>query len=189
MAWCEIQKTEEALMGCLSCGRGFHFECEKGCVNCHPDYEKVVQSLTRIGNSGNGKGAPTKNPEDVKDKFSTGRKRAAHLWPLFRNNPCDWQGKKNCGGGIPIVGCLAGKQQARHHGPVKQVLRNEPGNVHRICHVCHNRWHTINDKDYDEEKWDETEHKPEAAKELDLLANEAYWKLRPLKIIGEDDDY
>ncbi len=164
-------------MGCPACGRGFHDECEKGCTNCHPDVIKIAKSLSNIG-SGNGVGAPTKNPEDVKDKFSTGRKRAAQLYPLFKDKPCDWQGQKNCGGGSPIVGCINGMQQDRHHGPVKQVLRNEPGNVHRICKNCHARWHAINDPIYDEDEWDKTEHKPEPAEAVELLANEAYWRIK-----------
>lgn len=160
-------------MGCLACGRGFHKECDNsGCVNCHPDVVKMVKSLATVGGS---RGAPLKDPENVTDKFSTGRKRAAKLYPLWKKKPCEWQGKKNCGGGKPIVGCYKGLQQHRHHGPVKEVLRNEPGNVHRICNNCHARWHAVNDDEYNEEEWDKTEHKPEDAEEIELLANEAYW--------------
>jgi hypothetical protein len=36
-------------------------------------------------------------------------------------------------------------QQARHHGPDYNTLNNDPTNVSRICHVCHNRWHAAND--------------------------------------------
>lgn len=163
-------------MGCFACGRNFHEECPIGCVDCHPivDTDKVAKSLTTVGS---GVGRPLKEPNEVKDKFSTGRKRAAKLWPLFTDKPCDWRGKKNCGGGKhPIIGCMQGMQQARHHGPVKQVLRNEPGNVHRICHACHNRWHTLNDGDYEEEVNERLKHDPEDADEMTLLANEAYWR-------------
>ncbi len=163
-------------MGCTSCGRGFHSECDIGCNDCHGTRDRAVKSISTVGD---GRGAPLKEPEDVKDKFSTGRKRAAYLWPLFRDKPCEWQGKKNCGGGKhPIVGCIDGLQQARHHGPVKQVLRNEPGNVHRICHTCHNRWHANNDPDYDEEANELLKHSPESAEELELIANEAHWRIR-----------
>lgn len=97
----------------------------------------------------------------LKDQQSTGRKRAARMYPLDRNAPCEWRGKTNCGGGkYPVLGCIGGNQQARHHGPDKSVSNNEPGNVHRICHNCHYRWHAANDPDYD---WNETsrqEHSP-----------------------------
>lgn len=95
-----------------------------------------------------------KRDANLKDQQSTGRKRAARLYPLNRESPCEWQGKSNCGGGkSPILGCLSGLQQARHHGPDKSVSNNEEGNVHRICHACHNRWHSSNNTDYD---WNST---------------------------------
>lgn len=163
-------------MACLACGRGFHSECEIGCSDCHPDYQKATQMLSATGS---GRGAPTKNAEDIKDPYSTGRKRAAIQYPLFRTNPCEWRGFKNCGGGVfPIVGCIAGKQEARHHGPVKNPLRNEPGNVHRICHECHNRWHALNDADYIEEDNEKLPHMPERATEIELMASEAERRIK-----------
>jgi len=64
----------------------------------------------------------------------------------------------NVGGGkYPIVGCISGKQEAIHHGPEKipkvatdvdRLRLNKLGNVHRICHRCHQLWHTWNDGDY-----------------------------------------
>lgn len=84
------------------------------------------------------------------DSQSAGRKVAAKLYPLDTDKPCEWRGLANCGGGdYPILGCLEGKQQARHHGPEKNVQNNEEGNVHRICHYCHYRWHAKNDPSYD----------------------------------------
>lgn len=160
-------------MACISCGRGFHQECEIGCVDCHEDYSQIAKSF-RSGT----KGQPVKDPEDITDPYSTGRKRAAIQYPLFRTNPCEWRGKKNVGGGEPIVGCIKGLQQDRHHGPVKNPLRNEPGNVHRICKYCHNRWHAVNDPIYDEVAYNSRPHAPEPADELELLANEAQWKLK-----------
>lgn len=164
-------------MGCLSCGRGFHGECDIGCSNCHEREITVTKASIQLG-IGGGRGAPTKDPENVKDRHSTGRKRAAQLYPIFKGKPCEWQGKKNCGGGTPIIGCIAGLQTDRHHGPVKDTLRNEPGNVHRICSTCHNRWHAVNDPLYDEEIYDETVHAPEPATDLELRANDAKWKLK-----------
>lgn len=163
-------------MACPSCGRGFHDECETYCVDCHPE---TISIITKISATGGGLGAPTKDPENVTDRHSTGRKRAAQLYPLFKDKPCEWQGKKNCGGGpSPIVGCLAGKQLHRHHGPVKDTLRNEPGNVHRICHNCHARWHAVNDPIYNEEEYNKLPHSPEEATPIELAANEAYWRTK-----------
>lgn len=86
----------------------------------------------------------------LRDPQSTGRKRAATLYPLAREEACEWRDKANCGGGLfPIVGCVSGLQQARHHGPDKSVVNNEEGNVHRICHRCHARWHAANNADYE----------------------------------------
>lgn len=162
-------------MGCPACGRGFHSECEIGCVHCHEHIDKISQSISKIGNS---RGAPTKNPEDVGDRHSTGRKRAAILYPLFEDQACEWRGKKNCGGGHPITGCINGLQRHRHHGPLKDTLRNEPGNVHRICHHCHNRWHAVNDPLYNEEEYKLLPHSPEPATDIELMANEAHWRIK-----------
>lgn len=160
-------------MACLGCGRGFHDECVTNCANCHPAITESIRIFTGVG-----KGAPIKDPEKVTDRLSTGRKRAAQQYPIFKDQPCEWRGKKNCGGGQPIVGCIKGFQRHRHHGPVKDTLRNEPGNVHRICHDCHNRWHAINNPVYNEEEYNRLPHKPEDATEMELVANEAYWRIK-----------
>lgn len=76
------------------------------------------------------------------------------MYPLHREQPCEWQGLTNSGGGkYPILGCVTGLQESRHHGPDKSTSNNEEGNVHRICHRCHNRWHAANNKEYD---WNNT---------------------------------
>lgn len=122
-------------------------------------------------NNGNGAGEERtttgthrfKRDQSLKDQQSTGRKRAARAYPLDRSAPCEWQGLELVGGGItPILGCgiikdgvitaAPGLQQNRHHGPDKNTLNNEPGNVHRICARCHNEWHAKNDTDYDSYK-------------------------------------
>jgi hypothetical protein len=165
-------------MGCPSCGRGFHSECtnQQGCVDCHVHVDPIITSIRTIGAS---KGAPIKNPEDVTDPLSTGRKRAAMQYPIFKDKPCEWRGKKNCGGGlVPIVGCINGFQRHVHHGPVKNTLRNEPTNVHRICNHCHNRWHAKNDPVYNEEEYEKYPHSPEPATETELLVSEAQWRIK-----------
>lgn len=170
-------------MGCASCGVGFHEECEVGCEACHTREESRVRELLSPNvsqdlNTGK-EGHPIKIPANVKDRQSTGRKRAAMLYPIMEHRPCEWRGMKNCGGGIPIVGCIDGMQKDCHHGPIKDTLENSPGNVHRICKLCHNRWHTVNDKSYNEEEWAKTKHDPEPADELELLANQMYWSVDP----------
>lgn len=160
-------------MGCPSCGRGFHSECSRCKKNkCHPVAKppKGTEVLRGVGR-------PLKEPHEQKDPLSTGRKRAAHLWPLFEGEPCEWKGKRNCGGGkFPIVGCRSGTQEHRHHGPVKDTRHNEPGNVHRVCRPCHRRWHASNDKEYNAKLYADLPHSPQEATETDLEINEAYWK-------------
>ncbi len=109
-----------------------------------------------------------KSDDDVRDPKSTGRKRAAVLFPLVPESDCEWKGLANCGGGkYPIVGCLEGKQEHRHHGPDKNTLNNSAGNVHRICDNCHNIWHSQNDPDYDPEN--PGKHEPRPADHLEII--------------------
>lgn len=119
-----------------------------------------------------------KDDSALKDQQSTGRKRAAKMYPLDLLAECEWKMKKNCGGGEhPITGCTDGKQEARHHGPEKNTLNNDKGNVHRICHTCHNRWHTLNDEDY---VWSAVQkpHQPQEATILDMYESETFWQGR-----------
>lgn len=167
-------------MACIECGRGFHEECRTNCENCHSISDEEMDRLTNsIRVVGYGVGAPIKPNELVRDVKSTGRKRAAVHFPINRGDPCEWQGLKNCGGGLnPIVGCIDGKQADRHHGPDKDTLENRVGNVHRICKKCHNRWHALNDPTYDSEIYKTLLHNPEPADIIELSANEAYWRTK-----------
>lgn len=157
-------------MACLACGQQFHDECSSQPCCCGSSEVEVEEVSSRRSNRG-------KRDEHLKDQQSTGRKRAAIKFPLDRDEKCEWQGFKNVGGNKGIVGCLAGKQQARHHGPDKNTLNNNEGNVHRICHNCHNRWHTINDEGYD---WGELHpaHSPVGATLEELLESEVQWQLK-----------
>lgn len=171
-------------MGCPSCGRGWHEECIN-CELCHGEADQL--KLTLISES-RGLGAPIKNPEDVRDPKSTGRKRAAVHYPLFRDQPCEWRGLKNVGGGLkPSVGCMQGLQQHRHHGPNKNTLSNEPGNIHRICNNCHSAWHALNNPIYDEEQYKRLPHSPQEATTEELLAEEAARSLRKSGIVIDWD--
>lgn len=162
-------------MNCTQCIIGFHSSCQGGsCVCSHTpgvrtssptvtendedEFRELPRNKTRSARSGreSGRNSNSSGRRDavLKDQQSTGRKRAAKQFPLHRESPCEWQGYSNCGGGLkPILGCILGTQEARHHGPDKSVSNNEEGNVHRICHACHNRWHAANNADYD---WNST---------------------------------
>ncbi len=147
---------------CLSCVRGFTDECRGGgCDGTTPEVSDDISiDVVEDGEDGvpvvTKRYRRTKPDAALKDQQSTGRKRAARLYPLPPKDspqPCEWRGKSGMGGGDnPIQGCTDGIQLNRHHGPDKNTTNNEPGNVHRICAHCHNRWHAANDKDYDPNK-------------------------------------
>lgn len=96
------------------------------------------------------RGRPQLDAAQMKDPLSTGRKRAAKEAPIEPGEICEWLGLRYAGGGVhPVIGCFGNDAASVHHGPDKNVINNEVGiNIHRICHVCHNRWHTLNDEFY-----------------------------------------
>lgn len=178
-------------MACISCGRGFHEECLD--FNIIPDIENnpaeqdwtcccswstekeenipFSQSSELREATGEERkiGRPPKPDSEI--TTSAGRKRAAVLYGINPDEPCDWQGLANCGGGkSPIIGCLNGKQQHRHHGPIKNTSRNEDTNIHRICTPCHNLWHAKNDPIYNEEEYSLLPHSPRASTPHEKLA-------------------
>lgn len=109
---------------------------DSGTSDLDDDNEDNIEPHWRLS-SRNPTSRSGKRDAALKNQQSTGRKRAAKMYPLKRDDPCEWQGKANCGGGLhPILGCIKGVQEARHHGPDKNVTNNEAGNVHRICHAC-----------------------------------------------------
>ena len=118
-----------------------------------------------------------KNDGNLKDPHSTGRKRAVTLHGHANpEEPCEWRGKANCGGGqFPILGCNDGVQENLHHGPDKNTLNNERENIHKICSQCHNRWHTLNDPGYE---WDGHHelHAPREPEEEDVVLDSMRWK-------------
>jgi hypothetical protein len=165
-------------MTCQPCTVGWHFECEDtqpikdvaGFVSC-------CCSTTILAPFNINSGTPSlslgeyvraqKDNEDIKDVTSTGRKRAAILFPLPDASSggmiCEWAGLKFAGGGVePIIGCpgnkIANLKEKTddlwpghvHHGPDKSTLTNEPSNISRVCPQCHNRWHSLNDPYYGE---------------------------------------
>lgn len=166
-------------MACYRCATGLHEECIntsaaldwKCCCKQEQSFVPSVDSQLTEGL------AWQKDDTAVKDVKSTGRKRAAVLFPLDKEAPCEWQGLKFAGGGKhPVIGCVNNNQKARHHGPDKNTLNNSVGNVHRICTHCHNRWHTLNDPDYYPDDDDFVAHDPTTeATDLELATNELSW--------------
>lgn len=140
----KLQGTD--LLPCPPCNAGEHWAChnptdEITCC-CPPvEFENVTNDR---------KGA-TKEAQDITDVQSTGRKRAAQLFPIHEGMVCEWSRLAKAGGGVtPIVGCIDNTATDRHHGPDKNTLNNKEGNVHRICSPCHNLWHARNDQYYGE---------------------------------------
>lgn len=156
---------------CFACRSGFHHEChvwwhwdEPDCCcggevkftatgEVKFDGDVSEESGHREVDSGyiqDGYEA-TKDLADYKDPVSTGRKRAAEMYPISPGMVCEWAGLKKAGGGVvPIVGCVGRPASDRHHGPDKNTMNNAPGNLHRICDFCHNTWHALNDPHYGE---------------------------------------
>lgn len=125
---------------CVYCLQGYTWECRSGC-------DKITD--VPIDEDKKERGGQTKDRAAVKDLESTGRKRAAEMYPIKVGMTCEWSELKSAGGGvISIIGCSGGVATNRHHGPDKNTLNNEMGNVHRICSTCHNRYHAANDKYY-----------------------------------------
>ena len=146
-----MSNTKKKAGSCIWCARGLTKICR----------HKIKQATHLIISDSDTEEEETpahrtyKTDAALKDQQSTGRKRAAQLYPLFRESLCEWAALEKAGGGNhPIRGCAIredstpGLQKHRHHGPDKNTLNNEEGNVHRICTGCHNLWHAQNDGDY-----------------------------------------
>jgi len=146
----ELDYTRDALP-CPACNAHEHIMCmdpdmfDMSCCCFHLKHKfEDVESTEKKERGGQIKGA-----EDITDVQSTGRKRAALLFPITEGMICEWASLKNAGGGVtPIIGCLGNKATDRHHGPDKNTLNNTDKNVHRICSFCHNYWHARNDEYY-----------------------------------------
>lgn len=177
---------------CSYCPVGLHFTCltfNQADECCCPQTQTIESSGERQGR--------LKDAAHMRDPLSTGRKRAAQLFPLpGKDDPeeeCEWAFLKYAGGGVkPIIGCGGNPMVARHHGPDKDIINNAVGNVHRICVHCHNRWHTLNDPFYGTRPQPGTPFVPlegeVLAHDLDTLAtdderlaNELYWHQNPAK--------
>lgn len=156
---------------CVACRANFHNECWE---TFDPDYIDVCCCGGEVKFTPSGDVKPQNAPEtpegvmvdsgyindgyeaskdlaDYKDPVSTGRKRAAEMYPISTGMVCEWAGLAKAGGGVvPIVGCVGRPASDRHHGPDKNTMNNAPTNLHRICDHCHNTWHALNDPHYGE---------------------------------------
>lgn len=168
---------------CPPCVLILHDECYNNHNHCDcfsdGNYSNVIDRENK-------RGGPTKDDDAVTDPGSTGRKRAAVMYPITEGMICEWAGLKNAGGGKhPIVGCLNNLATNRHHGPDKNTLNNTEGNVHRICATCHNRYHAVTDNDYDP-NGPFTPHDSETKTTLEeIYNNEMHWTLKKVKRIRD----
>jgi hypothetical protein len=173
---------------CIDCAEGFPELCQLG--GCQTEAEiNSIQDLIASGGFSAVDPKPkrrdsrrTKNDMNLKDPQSTGRHRAVAIHGKANpEEPCEWRGLANCGGGqFPILGCADGFQSNLHHGPDKNVLNNDRINIHKICSQCHNRWHTLNDPDYE---WDghHSHHAPRKPNDGDFAIDNQRWKNRRIK--------
>jgi hypothetical protein len=158
---------------CVPCWRGLHGACnalffEDECSCTHVAAPAVGSFKSQIGNAlqlepeePDTRHITRRNKDDqaVTDPQSTGRKRAAKLYPLRNSDgspiPCDLAGKKSptLPGyyKVQIDGCgirqgsLAANAQSRHHWSYN-TLDNERSNIGLLCHSCHNLIHARNDE-------------------------------------------
>ncbi len=174
-----IDSLEAAV--CWPCIVGLHEECYDPVLDTETEnvlgsWVTCCCSVSKVEDAKDfmGIGRPVSDPKDISDITSTGRKRAAMLYPIMEGMLCEWSGLKFAGGGVePIIGCdgntlHSGKgpdKGDRHHGPDKNVINNSPENVHRICSTCHNRTHALNNRYYD---------KPRPPAEQSWLPNSKY---------------
>lgn len=129
---------------CVNCVAGMHtlFCLTDG--KCNEENANAEAEISSVENE-------EREANVYKDPISTGRKRAAVLYPLKAGMVCEWAYRKNCGGGIsPIMGCSGRPATHIHHGPDKSTLNNERENISLVCNFCHNRWHVANDPFYPE---------------------------------------
>jgi len=170
-------------------------------------YEPHQDDYTIVEVEKRGVGRPMSEPSEITDIVSTGRKRAAMMYPIFKDMKCEWSGLRYAGGGVePIIGCDGNIIQPskgpdkgdRHHGPDKNVINNAPDNVHRICSKCHNRWHALNNPYYGERPpadepflplQDYKDHDSETkATAEEIKENEHYWSTKNKLLANVDTE-
>jgi hypothetical protein len=158
------------MIKCWPCVRDTHAACDKLFFNdpcdCTHEFVPLSEPPSVIGNA---LGLTPQEPDSratrrqkddsaVTDPQSTGRKRAAALYPLKDENgvpiPCDLANKTSPTlpnyYKVQIDGCgvrkgsLKANAQSRHHWSYN-TLDNERSNIGLLCHSCHNLIHSRND--------------------------------------------
>lgn len=154
-----------SLRACVYCAVALHEECLRPTIVSEdgPEFicccprDDMVGWVEREAPTASRSKAEPKALGEITDVLSTGRKRAAMLYPIYPGMVCEWSGLEFAGGGVePIVGCNGnliyptkdGSAGTVHHGPDKNTLNNHPANVHRICWSCHQTWHAKNNRYY-----------------------------------------
>ena len=62
-------------------------------------YEPHQDDYTVIEVESRGVGRPMSEPSEITDIMSTGRKRAAMMYPIFKDMKCEWANLRYAGGG------------------------------------------------------------------------------------------
>lgn len=161
---------------CISCWRGMHGACnalffDDPCECDHAPMDAfgaVGPFKSQIGEALNldpeepdstKTTRRLKDDQAVTDPQSTGRKRAAKLYPLRTEDgnpiPCDLAGRTAptlpTYYKVQIDGCgirqgsIKANAQSRHHWSYN-TLDNERSNIGLLCHSCHNLIHSRNDE-------------------------------------------
>ena len=194
----KLKEGDSRTLPCLYCCADEHIFCTNPdevklvccCFNEHTSAVDEANIITATKE----RGGQVKGYDSVTDIESTGRKRAAILYPISEGMICEWAGLLIAGGGVkPIVGCIGNLAKNIHHGPNKSTLANRPENTHRICTFCHNRWHSKNDEYYGSRptgsepfipladfQWTEHDSETKATPEQ-TVQNELDWKLGKMK--------
>ena len=192
---------------CVACRAGFHNECwetfdpdyieicccggevkftPSGDVKTSDSPETSNNTTTDSGYINDGYEA-TKDLADYKDPISTGRKRAAEMYPISAGMVCEWAGLAKAGGGVvPIVGCVGRPASDRHHGPDKNTMNNAPSNLHRICDFCHNTWHAKNDPHYGERPVHTQPFIPEGVLGVDWFLHDSETRATTAQVLEEE---
>ena len=182
----------EIVAPCQYCVVGLFEECENPqeveggfIIPCIEMFDQAEIAAVKTGG-----GSGLKDPADIGDPLSTGRKRAAMVMPIMTGMVCQWAGLKWAGGGVqPIVGCKGNTLAEFKKNEDKPVLNNSPGmNLHGICSSCHHRWHELNDPSYESKRGDAHlqwlpsqpyyDHDPfTKAEDYDHLLSDEWWAL------------